>query len=105
MTRGAALSSALLATLAEPATWALALAAFLIRGGIILVALPVVVLPTPVGIGNVVAPVLNTIAFGQVSMATVLGAVALGAGVVGLAVGRGLARRAPRSGGGPDRRP
>ena len=32
-----------------PATWPLALAAFLVRGGVVLVAVPIVVLPTPVG--------------------------------------------------------
>ena len=67
MTRGAALSGALLVTLATPATWPLALGAFLIRGGIVLVALPLVVLPTPVGLGNVLGPILTSIAFGSVS--------------------------------------
>ena len=52
MSRGAALTGALLVTLATPATWPLALAAFLIRGGILLVTLPIVVLPTPVGSGQ-----------------------------------------------------
>ena len=33
-------------TLATPATWPLALATFLVRGGIVLVLLPIVVLPT-----------------------------------------------------------
>jgi hypothetical protein len=54
-------------TLSMPATWPIALAAFLLRGGILLVALPVIVLPTPVGIGNVFAPTLTAIAFGSVS--------------------------------------
>ena len=40
MNRGAALIGALLATLETPATWPLALAAFLVRGGIVLVAGP-----------------------------------------------------------------
>lgn len=67
MTRGAALSGALLVMLATPATWPLALGAFLTRGGIVLVALPLVVLPTPVGLGNVLGPTLTSIAFGSVS--------------------------------------
>ena len=67
MTRGAALSGALLVTLATPATWPLTLGAFLTRGGIVLVALPLVVLPTPVGLGNVLGPTLTSIAFGSVS--------------------------------------
>ena len=72
MTRGAALTGALLVTLVTPATWPLALAVFLIRGGIILVALPIVVLPTPVGLGNVVAPTLTSIAFGSVPVQLIL---------------------------------
>lgn len=67
MTRGAALGGALLLTLATPATWPLALGAFLIRGGIVLVALPLVVLPTPGGLGNVLGPTVTSIAFGSVS--------------------------------------
>jgi hypothetical protein len=65
--RRAALIGALLATLRIPATWPLALATFLIRGGIVLVLVPVVVLPTTVGIGNVFGPALASIAFGSFS--------------------------------------
>ena len=65
MTRGAALTGALLVTLATPATWPLALAAFLIRGGIVLVVLPIVVLPTPVGLGSAIGPALTAIALGS----------------------------------------
>ena len=66
MSRGAALSEALLVTLATPPTWPLALGAFLLRGGIVLVALPLVVLPTPVGVANLVAPTVNAVAFGAI---------------------------------------
>ena len=59
MTRGAALTRALLATLATPVTWPLALAAFLLRGGILVFTLPILVLPTPVGLGNVLAPTIT----------------------------------------------
>lgn len=83
MTRGVALSGALLVTLATPATWPLALAVFLIRGGILLVALPIVELPTPVGLGNVVAPTLTSIAFGSVSVEVLI---VSGAAVVGVSV-------------------
>jgi hypothetical protein len=83
VTRGAALTGALMATLAAPATWALGLAAFVVRGGIVLVAIPVLVIPTPVGIGNFLAPTLMSVAFGQVTVGMVLGGVALGAGLVG----------------------
>ena len=83
MSRGIALRGAFLAAIAEPATWALALAAFLVRGGVVLVALPVLVLPTPVGIGNVLAPSLMSVAFGQISVGLIAGTVAIAAGVVG----------------------
>lgn len=68
MNRGAALSGALLVTLASPATWPLALAAFLLRGGLIVVAAPILVLPTPVGLGNLLAPTLTAFVFGGVSV-------------------------------------
>ena len=67
MNRGAALIGALLVTLATPATWVAALAIFLIRGGFLLVLLPVVVLPSVVGVGNVLAPALTSIAFGSIT--------------------------------------
>ncbi len=72
MSRGAALTGALLVTLASPATWPLALAAFLLRGGLLLVALPILVLPTPVGLGNVLAPTLNAFVFGGVTAGLLL---------------------------------
>lgn len=83
MNRGAALIGALLATLDTPATWPLALAAFLVRGGLVLVLGPIVVLPTPVGFGNVVAPALGSIAFGSVSTGLVVVSIAAALAVVG----------------------
>jgi hypothetical protein len=76
VTRGAALTGALLITLATPATWPLALGAFLVRGGIVLVTVPVVVLPTPVGLGNVLAPAITPIALGSVPPAVVVASIA-----------------------------
>ena len=89
MSRGRTLTGALLATLAMPSTWPLALGAFLIRGGIVLVALPIVVLPTPVGVGNVVAPGLTSIAFGSVPVELIVVAAATGIGVMVWLVGGG----------------
>jgi len=74
VSRGVALSGGLLVTLARPATWPLALAAFLVRGGIVLVVLPIVVLPTPVGIGNVVGPALTAVALGGMPSEALVGA-------------------------------
>lgn len=65
MTVGATLTASLLAVLERPSTWALALTGFLVRGGWLIVLAPIVVLPTAVGIGNVVAPLLEDIAFGR----------------------------------------
>jgi hypothetical protein len=75
-----ALADALLVTLATPTTWPLALAAFLLRGGILVVALPIIVLPTPVGVGNAVGPALTSIAFGSVptELVVVIGSIVVG---------------------------
>jgi hypothetical protein len=62
---GATLSGALLAVLARPSTWLLALLGFLVRGGWLLMVAPIVVVPTPVGLANVIAPLLEDIAFGR----------------------------------------
>lgn len=72
MNQGAALTGALLAILATPVTWPLALAGFLLRGGLLLVVLPIVVLPSPVGLGNLLAPTLMTVVFGGVSFEVVV---------------------------------
>ncbi len=92
MSRGAALTGALLVTLASPATWPLALAAFLVRGGILVVAIPIVVLPTPVGLGNILAPLLTSFVFGGVSAGfVVLIATIVLAGLVWVVAGGVLA--------------
>jgi hypothetical protein len=87
VSRGASLLPALLITLATPATWPLALGAFLLRGGIVLVLIPIVVLPTPVGIGNLLAPAIVPISLGAfplpVIAAAVGGGVALAVALVG----------------------
>lgn len=72
---------ALSATLAAPTTWPLALATFLLRGGIAIVALPILVLPTPVGLADVFAPTVTALAFGSISMEVFIVG---GAAVVGL---------------------
>ncbi len=56
MTLGATLVTSLLATLAHPTTWMLALGGFLIRGGIVIFLIPIVVLPSPVGLANATGP-------------------------------------------------
>lgn len=65
MSVGATLAGSLLAVLDRPSTWPLALTGFLVRGGWLLVVAPIVVLPTAVGLANVIAPLLEDIAFGR----------------------------------------
>jgi hypothetical protein len=59
----ASLAASLLATLSRPAWWAMALAAFLARGGILVVLLPIVTLPTVAGLANA-CPALVGFVFG-----------------------------------------
>ena len=82
MNIGATLVASLLVTLANPSTWALGLATFLVRGGIVLVIAPIVVLPSSVGLGNILAPTITILAFVGLSPEVVrliagIGAVAL----------------------------
>jgi hypothetical protein len=63
MTWSAALGASLLIVLARPALWVMALAGFLVRGGILLFLLPIVALPSPVGLANVVAPTITSLVF------------------------------------------
>jgi len=63
MTAGATLVASLLLALARPRTWAMALATFLLRGGILVVLAPIVVLPSAVALSNVLTPLLSTIVF------------------------------------------
>ena len=67
MSLGATLAASFLVTLGRPATWPLALAAFLVRGGLLLVVAPILVLPSAVGLANVVAPMLTSFVFGGAS--------------------------------------
>jgi hypothetical protein len=59
-------------TLSRPATWPLPLAAFLLRGGIVALAVPLLVLPTPSGIADVLYAPLRDLYLGQPSTELVL---------------------------------
>src|SRR3954462_12749069 len=65
----ASLVTGAMAVLERPVMWPVALAGFLARGGIFALLLPIVVLPTPSGIADVIAPSLTSFAFGLVSSA------------------------------------
>ncbi|HET9614450.1 MAG TPA: hypothetical protein VFP22_06535 [Candidatus Limnocylindrales bacterium] len=64
MTTRGALVAALLAVVGRPSWWLLALAGFLARGGIVLFLLAIVMLPSPLALSNLVAPLLVPIVFG-----------------------------------------
>lgn len=67
MSLGAILVSSLLATLAHPLSWPVALAGFLVRGGIVLFLVPIVVLPSAVGLSDIFAPTISEIALSGMS--------------------------------------
>jgi hypothetical protein len=71
--------SALVATLGRPAWWSMALAAFLVRGGILLVLLPIVTLPTPAALANAFAPTIEAFAFGGLNGERLVLVLAVGA--------------------------
>jgi hypothetical protein len=70
-TRGVTLA-ALLAALGRPSWWLLALAGFLVRGGVLLFILAIVSLPSPLVISNLVAPMLVPAVLGRVDAGTLL---------------------------------
>jgi hypothetical protein len=61
------LVEALLVVLARPEIAAVSLAGFLVRGGLLVVLFPIVVLPTPAGLANVFAPAIVQLYFGHIS--------------------------------------
>jgi hypothetical protein len=77
---------ALVATLAHPEWWAMALAAFLVRGGIVVAALPIVSLPSTAGLITTFAPPLEALVLGRPSLEGVLvGTLLVGLVLAGLA--------------------
>jgi hypothetical protein len=94
MSVGATLIASLLATFARPSTWPLAMFTFLVRGGILLVAAPILVLPSVVGLGNVLAPTLTAFVFGGVTPSTIWLVMAAGASVAAWVVLGGIATAA-----------
>jgi hypothetical protein len=63
----AAMLASLVSTLEQPMWWVLGLASFLIRGGLLLLLLPIVALPTPAGLQNALADELGGFIFGSPS--------------------------------------
>jgi hypothetical protein len=61
------ISGAFVVTLLRPVSWALGLAGFLAGGGILLVASPILVLPTPTGLQNALGGPVSSLVFGDPS--------------------------------------
>jgi hypothetical protein len=68
-TRGVTLA-ALMAALGRPAWWLLALAGFLVRGGIGLFLIAIVTVPSPLALSNVLAPIVTPIYLGRMDAST-----------------------------------
>src|SRR5258705_9955784 len=68
-TRGATLA-ALFSALGRPSWWILALAGFLVRGGIIVFVVAIVTLPSPLALSNDLAPLLTPLYFGHLEPTT-----------------------------------
>src|SRR6476660_768593 len=78
-TRGATLA-ALLAALGRPSWWILALAGFLVRGGILLFVVAIVTLPSPLALSNVLGPIVTPLYLGRIEPTTLT---LIGIGVLG----------------------
>ena len=86
---GDAWAAAVVATLVRPLSWALGLLGFLAGGGLVLVAWPILVLPTPTGIQTILGAPITTLVFGVptaglilLAASAVIGGFALVAGAV-----------------------
>lgn len=71
MTTRAGTLAALLAALGRPGWWILALAGFLVRGGILVFFLAIVTLPSPLALSGLLEPIIKPIYLGSVAPATV----------------------------------
>ncbi len=94
MSLAGTLGTALLVTLTRPATWLVALAAFLIRGGIVWFLIPIVALPTPVGLANALGPSIVEFVFGGLTLGVVLLLIAGAGAILAWVIGGGLAAAA-----------
>ncbi len=63
-----AMAGAVVVTLLRPLAWALGLAGFLAGGGLILIAWPILVLPTPTGLQNALGGPISSLVFGSATL-------------------------------------
>jgi hypothetical protein len=66
------MQSAFVAAFAHPSWWAMALAAFLLRGGIVVALLPILSLPSAAGLTTTIAPPLEALVLGRGSLEGVI---------------------------------
>ena len=97
MSRSAAVLASLLVTLGRPTWWVLALSTFLVRGGLLLFLLPIVSIPSPLAVSNVLAPLIVPVAFGRIGADVLLLAAVSAIAIFILARGRRLARGGDRA--------
>jgi len=83
--------TALAMTMARPAWWVMALAAFLVRGGFVLVLLPLINLPSVSSLATTLAPPIETLVLGRQSLEGALIGTVLISTLVGLLAAAGLA--------------
>jgi hypothetical protein len=83
-TWAASMRVALAASLGRPRWWVLALAAFLVRGGIVVVLLPLVSLPSAPALATALAPTVEALAISRQSLEGALLATAVLTGFVGI---------------------
>jgi len=84
-----AIAAGMVVPLVRPATWAVALAGFLAGGGIVILAWPVLALPTPTGLQNLLGAPISTLAFGDPSAELVRAAAVIG-GLAAVLLAAGL---------------
>lgn len=91
MSAASALGASLMAVLAHPRWWLMSLAAFLVRGGLLVLLLPMVPLPSPAALATALGPTLVGFVFGGVSPSFLLLVGIVVAVVLAWAVVAGLA--------------
>jgi hypothetical protein len=90
MSVAGSLAASLLATLTRPAWWAMALAAFLVRGGVVVLVLPIVSLPTVAGLANAFGPTVVSLVFAGPSPAFLLAVAGLALAITAWLIDGGL---------------
>ncbi len=81
-----AITAAVVVALVRPSGWVLALGGFLAGGGLLLAAWPIVVLPTPSGLQNLLAVPVSTLVFGSPSAGLVALVAGSAAGITALVI-------------------